>query len=250
MAVNLHVAPNNHISSVQVTHHEHGLESAARSTTRIPGSLSMMKSVDMIRVVLAALVSISCVPVRSNLVEPPSDLPRVRVQLHELSGGYATHKAFAEETSRKLEAALNSVEFRRAVVNRRFRHTLDRTSVQILQSILEAKEVYGPGGSDGVVDLRLRTITKEEDGQQWLKWCEPGSRMGTIGVDGDGTGVIATCPQHLDLWAREKDFASLSGHMMHEFMHVLGYGHPRPGKYKSAAYRIGDLATCAVKGDL
>lgn len=199
--------------------------------------------------IVCALVMSACVQARSSPVEPARDLPRVRVELHALAGGYVEHAAFARAAAQRLEDALNSAEFQRAVVSGRFKHTRGRSSAQVLDSILRAKEVQGPGGADGVVDLRLRTITREDkDGEKWLKWCEPGSRVGTIGMDGSGTGVVATCPQHLEQWAKTADVGELAGHMMHEYMHLLGYSHPWPGKYRSATYQIGDLATEAVNG--
>lgn len=202
-----------------------------------------------LRLVLLSLAGISACYSRvvTNPATPPANLPQVRVVLHELKGGYATHADFAMEAGRRLELALNSVELRREIANGRFRHGAGRTSGEILESILAASEATPLAGSAHVVDLRLRTITMEDDGAQWLKWCEPGSRMRTIGVDGNGTGFVATCPQHLDQWAEGGDYATLAGHMMHEYMHLLGYSHPRPGKRKSAVYVIGDLAEEAVR---
>ncbi len=186
-------------------------------------------------------------PTATPSVAPASNLPRVRVTLHKLEGGYTAHAAFADEAARKLEVALNSPELRRDIASGKYRHTDHQTSAQVLAAILAAKETSTLPGADNVIDLRLRTITRVEDGQQWLNWCEPGSQMGTIGIDGGGTGFVATCPQHLDDWAESGDHASLAGHMMHEYMHLLGYAHPRPGKRKSAVYRIGDLVEAAIR---
>ena len=112
---------------------------------------------------------------------------------------------------------------------------------------MRAREVQGPGGTDTVVDLRVRTLNINGNESHWRNNCAIGSRSGTIGIDGNGDGVTAICPQRLELWASQNNIAQLAGHYAHEYMHILGFGHykrflsTQTWREKSFVYKIGNL---------
>lgn len=121
-----------------------------------------------------------------NIAMPTS---KVSVVIHAATG-YGENESFARMAADTLTAVLNSSGFKRAVVNTNFRyHTNGMSSQQIYDTIMKAHEADGPGGTDGVLDLRLRIITLQEDGARWINACN----RSTIGIDGSGTGVSAVC---------------------------------------------------------
>lgn len=165
----------------------------------------------------------------------------VKVEIHSIEG-YGEHGSFARAAGEKLQKVINSAEFQQRVRAGGYGKRNGLTPDEILQRILDAKEVQGPGGMDGVVDLRLRTMNLEVDGERWMANCELDSRARTIGKDGGASGITVTCPQRIEAWAAKNDLATLVGHLMHEYMHQLGFSHKRPGKWRSAVYRIGSIA--------
>ncbi|WP_288425794.1 hypothetical protein [uncultured Spirosoma sp.] len=163
---------------------------------------------------------------------------------------YLDHNNFAHSAATVLEKVLNSDEFRNRVLTGKFIRTNGMSNQELYDLIIKAHEIHGKGGKDNVVDLRLRTLTLEEDGAGWLKSCEIGSPDGTIGVDGGGSGICAICPQRLELWVDEKNIPELAGHYAHEYMHILGFSHERSfitqgrrWREKTFVYKIGNIVS-------
>ena len=173
---------------------------------------------------------------------------QVTAVIHAKSG-YEGYEAFADRSANILADVLNSEKFQKAIVDGKFTETNGLTNQQIYDLIMLAHETQGPGGTDKVVDLRVRTISKAIDGKKWMRWCRPGSWVGTIGKDGGGTGVVATCPQHLDNWAKKDLTGRLAGHYAHEYMHILGFSH-HGKKSTSLVYQVGNIVERLVtEGD-
>lgn len=174
---------------------------------------------------------------------------KVNVKIDSLKN-YLGYDNFAYSAATVLEKILNSDEFRNRVLAGEFVRTNGMSNQELYDLIIKAHEVQGKGGKDNVVDLRLRTLTLEEDGAGWMKSCEIGSADGTIGVDGSGSGICAICPQRLKLWVSEKNIPDLAGHYAHEYMHILGFNHKRSfitqgrrWREKTFVYKIGNIVS-------
>ncbi len=156
--------------------------------------------------------------------------------------GYGDHEEFARKAAKVLEEVINRDAFRAFILAGEYKKKRGLEPQQIMEVLFRAHENYGrngPTGTDGVVDLRLRTMTLEEDGERWMRNCRPGSSAGTIGKDGGPEGVMITCSERIEEWARTDDVASLAGHMMHEYLHLLGFSHRGLCKRKSLVYKLG-----------
>lgn len=164
----------------------------------------------------------------------------IHVKIHEMSSGYTGHEDFAKLAGAKLEQALNSAAFRQAINSGAFTKTQGLNNQQLLEKVMLAREV-DINGADSVVDLRVRTITAEVDGERWIRNCQIGSSAGTIGIDGGGDGITAICSSWLEKYHSHNDVASLAGHYAHEYMHMLGFSHRWPGKYRSFVYQVGNI---------
>jgi hypothetical protein len=160
----------------------------------------------------------------------------VRVTLHRIEG-YGAHEPFAHRAAQLLEDVLNSDEFKTEVLKGRFNSTQGLTNLQLYQKIMTAHEEEGPGGQDGVVDLRVRILRIESDESRWKKPCD----RRTIGVDGAGTGTTAICPQKLIKWATDGRTEYLAAHYAHEYIHILGFHHKVAPKTESFVYQVGDI---------
>jgi hypothetical protein len=171
---------------------------------------------------------------------------QVTVKMHSLTG-YDGYESFANAACEKLQTVLNSDKFKQAILNGSFTKKDGLTNQQLWERIMKAHELQGPGGKDSVVDLRARIITLEQDGERWIKNCKPDSWAGTIGIDGQGDGLTAICPERLKNYYETKDTASLAAHYMHEYMHMLGFSHRGLSKRKSAVYKIGDIVEALIK---
>jgi len=132
------------------------------------------------------------------------------VKVH-MTKGYGQDSAFALKSAKLLEQIINSPEFKQLVLAQSYAHNQGMSAEEIYNKIITAHEMDGPGGSDSVLDLRLRIITKQEDGQKWINNCYPNS--GTIGIDGGGTGIAAVCPEWLRMTARENHPGWLAAHI-------------------------------------
>lgn len=175
---------------------------------------------------------------------------QVKVQLHSIVG-YGQHEAFAKKAIVALEQVLNSEEFKQGVLNGNFIRTEGLSNQQLYDRIMGGHEIQGPGGQDGVVDLRARTLRVDGDESRWKDNCE-GS---TIGIDGNGDGVTAICPNKLAIWASQNRIDQLAGHYAHEYMHILGFSHynrlrGQAWREKTFVYKIGNLVVRLVKASL
>jgi len=170
----------------------------------------------------------------------------IRVKLHTMTG-YEGHEDFAKLAIQKLEMVVNSEQFKQSILNGNFTKRNGYTNEQIYDLILKAHEIQGKGGQDSVIDLRIRTITLERDGKRWMRNCKIGSPAGTIGIDGQGDGETAICPQRLSFWKEQSNVASLAGHYAHEYMHILGFSHSGRRKSSSLVYQVGNIVERLVK---
>lgn len=167
----------------------------------------------------------------------------VKVVIHRLDG-YGQDEAFAKQTARLLERIINSTEFRQKVTTTNFPfHNNGHSGAEIYGLIMKAHEIDGPGGTDSVVDLRLRTITREQDGGKWIRACN----RSTIGIDGGGTGVAAVCPNWLRSTAAGQHYSWLAAHFIHEYMHILDFRHP-DHKSQSVPYIIQHIVESIAGG--
>jgi hypothetical protein len=175
----------------------------------------------------------------------------ITVKLHTITG-YGQNEEFARKAATALEEVLNSEEFKTRMLSMTYLRTNGLTNQQLYDLIMKAHEVQGEGGQDGVVDLRVRTLRIDGDESIWKDNCEIGSHSGTIGIDGNGDGVTAICPQRLALWVSENNIAELAGHYAHEYMHILGFGHykflgTQSWREKTFVYKIGNLVSELVE---
>ena len=181
----------------------------------------------------------------------------VKIELEFKGKGYDAYQQFAGLAAGYLEEVINSEEFEKRVLRRKFTKKNGKTNAEIYEAIMNAYEkqcpdkkdkkvTVCPEGEKGIINLRVRTID-ESDGSKWLNVnCKLDSRAGTIGIDGLGDGITAICPQRLEKWYTEKRIDKLAGHYMHEYMHILGFGHRGMRKRRSAVYKIGDIAEALV----
>lgn len=157
--------------------------------------------------------------------------------------GYGAHEPIAREAGRVLEQVVNTEAFRQLVLRGSYLNARGLSNQQIYDLIQKAHELDGPGGADGTLDLRLRVITLAADGQRWLNACnrQVGSR--TVGKDGGGTGVSATCLYYIERQDNNNTPHNLAGHYMHEYLHMLGFSHAGLGnkKEQSVPYQIGQM---------
>jgi len=178
---------------------------------------------------------------------------KVTVELHSVVG-YGTHEDFAKRAAIALDSVLNSEEFKNRMLALKFRKTNDMTNQQLYETIMKAHEVQGKGGNDGVVDLYARTLRIDGDESKWKDNCEIGSHSGTIGIDGNGDGVTAICPQRLEIWVKENNVSDLAGHYAHEYMHILGFNHSwmftQKNREKTFVYMIGDFVAELVEKNM
>jgi hypothetical protein len=161
---------------------------------------------------------------------------KITVALHSIEG-YGANESFAKQAAQLLEDVLNSDEFKKEVLKRTFISTDGLSNQQLYDKIMTAHEEEGPGGQDGVVDLRARVLRIYSDESGWKKPCD----KRTIGVDGAGTGTTAICPQKLNKWAEDGKTEYLAAHYAHEYIHILGFHHDDKPKNKSFVYQIGDI---------
>lgn len=161
---------------------------------------------------------------------------KIKVVLHEVVG-YGANEQFAYKAAQLLEDVLNSTEFKTEVLKAEFISTNGLSNQQLYDKIMTAREEDGPGGQDGVVDLRVRTLRIDSDESEWKKPC----KKRTIGVDGAGTGITAICPQKLENYAKEGRTEDLAAHYAHEYTHIIGFHHKEKPKDESFVYQIGDI---------
>ena len=201
---------------------------------------------------------------------------KIRVELEFVDNSYDGYQEFSKTASLYLEKVLNSDIFREYLSNLKMKKKRWKSNLEIYDLIMKGhekqclerisfeeavnercpkkninKKYKCSIREKGIINLKVRTIN-ECDGSDWLnKNCKLDSKMKTIGIDGNGDGVTAICPQRLEKWLKDGRIDSLAGHYMHEYMHILGFSHKFPlWKYKSAVYKIGNLVTQLVAREL
>lgn len=167
----------------------------------------------------------------------------VKVKLHSIVG-YSHYEDFAQRAADAFEKVLNSDEFKGKVLSAKFIKTKGFNNQQLYETIIRAHETQGEGGTDGVVDLRVRTLNTNTTEIGWKDNCQ----KSTIGIDGNGDGVTAICPNKLAFWANDDSIDELAGHYAHEYMHILGFDHykflsTQSWREKTFVYMIGDIVS-------
>lgn len=200
---------------------------------------------------------------------------KVNIELNFVDNSYDGYQEFSKKTIFYLEKVLNSDTFRTELLKLKMCKKQGKTNLQIFDLILNGyeKQCLGriiskaipnrkcpkrtidfkykcPENGIRKINLKVRTINIC-DGKKWLNEnCKLDSRSRTIGIDGNGDGVTAICPQRLKKWFDSKKTNALAGHYMHEYMHIIGFSHRGLWKYKSAVYQIGYLVRDLVKYEM
>lgn len=174
----------------------------------------------------------------------------VKVKIHSIEG-YGSYSEFARQAATALEKVINSKEFKIRMFELSFIRTNELDHEALYQTIKNAHELQGQGGEDGVIDLRIRTLRVDGDESNWKNNCE----RSTIGIDGQGDGVSAICPNKLENWYNDKRIDELAGHFAHEYMHILGFNHSnilrgQSWREKTFVYKIGNLVSQMVKEEM
>jgi hypothetical protein len=194
--------------------------------------------------ILLFCISLSC------LNQLSAQRKQIRVKIHSITG-YGIHEAFAQKAAAALEKVLNSPGFETRMKADTYLKKQNLTNNQLFDRIMSAHEAQGPGGEDGVIDLRIRTLRVDTDESNWKNNCQ-GS---TIGIDGKGDGVTAICPNVLSYWAERDSVSELAAHYAHEYMHTLGFDHVnwlrgQKWREKTFVYKIGNLVAELIEEDL
>jgi hypothetical protein len=181
------------------------------------------------------------------LLHPVQGLGQGPLKLHIHSiEGYGPNEGFARRTSQILLDVFNSEEFRTELLSeqRRYKRRQGLAHDELFRRITDAKEVQGPAGQVGVVDMRVRTIRVDGDESYWKKRC---AALSTYGIDGIGDGVMAVCPAFLEQCVESNDYGGLAAHYAHEYMHILGFDHIRCiPKSASFVYQVGEIVELIV----
>lgn len=172
----------------------------------------------------------------------------VSIMIHDIKG-YGEFESFAKESVRKLEALLNSKEFETKFNDLKMTQTKGYSKTELLNLILEAKELRGGSEKMNTIDIRLRVMSFDEDGSKWMENCIIGSKAGTIGIEADKTGYTVTCKERIEIWAKNKNYGCMAGHIMHEYLHNLGFKHKFYSKRKSFVYKTGNLVRNLIQGN-
>jgi hypothetical protein len=171
----------------------------------------------------------------------------VSIAIHDIKG-YGEYEAFARESVKKLEEFLNSKEFENEFRNMRMTQTKRYDKTELLELIVSANEIRGNSESKNTMDIRLRVMSIEEDGADWMKNCVIASKAGTIGKEADKSGYTVTCKERIGIWAKNKNYGCMAGHIMHEYLHNLGFSHKFYSKRKSFVYKTGNIVRNSIQG--
>jgi len=160
----------------------------------------------------------------------------VTVKIHSLEKYGPAERAYALQAAQMLERLINSDKFRDTL--RLVRYKGGENPQSVYDAIIKAKEIKAPyldSTAEHVVDLWLRL-----DGTGLN--CN-GSSIG--GDDGLG-GYTNSCPNRIQCWAANDCVALMAGHLMHEYMHQLGYNHFGWGKTKKVPYVVGNVVVALL----
>jgi hypothetical protein len=164
----------------------------------------------------------------------------VSIQIHDIKG-YGEYENFARQSVEKLETLLNSESFISEFSKLKMTQTRGYGKTELLSIITAAKELRGDSQEKNTIDVRLRVMSLEEDGQNWMENCIIGSNAGTIGKEADASGYTVTCKERIAIWAKNESYGCMAGHIMHEYLHNLGFKHRFYSKKKSFVYNTGNL---------
>lgn len=172
----------------------------------------------------------------------------VAIEIHEIKG-YGEYENFAKISIEKLDSLLNSELFRVSFKKLKMTQKMGYTNSQLLNLIYNANELRGGSSEKNTIDIRLRVMSIEEDGKQWMDHCVIGSKAGTIGKEADSSGYTVTCKERIAIWAKNNNYGCMAGHIMHENLHNLGFKHRFYSKRKSFVYKTGVLVRNLIQGD-
>ena len=173
---------------------------------------------------------------------------KVSIKIHDIKG-YGAYEEFAKKSVEKLEELLNSKEFEDEFIKTKMTQRKGKNKKELLNSILAAKETSFDSGKKNTIDVRLRVMSLEEDGAKWMKNCVVGSKQGTIGKEADSLGYTVTCKERIKLWADNENYGCMAGHIMHEYLHNIGFKHKWYSKRKSVVYKTGNLVRILINGN-
>lgn len=164
----------------------------------------------------------------SQVVAPP----HVTIRVHATEGYELRERSYALRAAQQLENLLNSPTFYTSLQQVRL---LDgQQPAQVYERLLLAHENVAPypdSCADHVLDFWLRLDGTGLD-------CDGTS----IGSDDNEGGYVNTCPNRVRCWAENDCLASMADHMLHEYLHHLGYRHRQTFKRQKTPYIVGDLA--------
>jgi hypothetical protein len=163
-----------------------------------------------------------------------SNTTDLRVVIRSTKDYSPENKVFAEAVAKRLELLLNTQVFHDLVVSQTYHSSWDNnmTPEQIYARLMQGDE--GKHNiEDGVVDLQLQQDSR----------CPKGK----IGYRQPPSPIIHTYKCRIDETRTQSGLtdlrlAELGGHYIHEYLHVLGFGHSYTNPEQSSVpYRIGNL---------
>jgi hypothetical protein len=158
--------------------------------------------------------------------------PRISVRIHAAVGYEPRERTYAFRAAQQLENLLNSPAFYNSL--RQVRLLDGQQPSQVYERLLLAREAVAPypdSCADHVLDFWLRLDGTDLD-------CDGTS----IGSDDEEGGYVNTCPKRVRCWAENDCVASMADHLLHEYLHHLGYDHRQPFARRKTPYVVGDLA--------
>jgi hypothetical protein len=179
---------------------------------------------------------------------PQTAADQVTLSIQDIKG-YGEYESFAQESIQRLEQLLNSELFHDEFFNIKMTQTRGYDKTELLDLIFAANELRGNSGTKNTIDIRLRVMSIEKDGTNWMKNCMIDSKASTIGKEADSSGYTVTCQERIEIWAKNKNYGCMAGHIMHEYLHNLGFKHRFYSKRKSFVYKTGILVRNLVNGN-
>lgn len=166
----------------------------------------------------------------------------VKVMLHSLGNAGAKQIAIAGEACRLLENALNDPAFPADVLAAHYRETrfADGSGAWRSVPVSDIVDMVFDGVErgtevDGVIDLQVDLDT---------------FRRGILGSTTPGVLPFRTAYWFINDCIKYGEPAELSGHFMHEWLHVCGFYHwPDNSARDDVAYNLGNIVRGLARGD-
>ncbi len=177
-----------------------------------------------------------------------TDYENVSIKIHDIKG-YGEYEEFARVAVDKLEILLNSKKFESEFEKAKMTQKKGNNNAELLYILVFAKELKGDSEEKNIIDIRLRVMSLEMDGTRWMENCVIGSDAGTIGKEADISGYTVTCKERIEIWAKNENYGCMAGHIMHEYLHNLGFKHRFYSKRKSFVYKTGILVRNLINGN-